>query len=164
MPQHHDNAPFAQPPSGFTPPATAPAGRGRARWYVAAAVGTAVLAGSYTAYAVFTRPESEQTKIEAVVADFAAAVDQVDVPKVVGLLCAREASGITGKDDQPLSASDREMGVKPRAVVTSDIRITGEVASAVVTRPSQRPATVHLEKEGGMWKLCAPAGAAAQAP
>jgi hypothetical protein len=49
-------------------------------------------------------------------------------------------------------------GQPKKAVTTSDIRITGDTASAKIARPGQPDTTLYFRKEGGAWKVCAPAG------
>lgn len=160
MSQPANAAPSGEPAGGTSTDADAPttARRRRVRRYVAAIAGATILVGAATAYAVLSQPESEQSKIQKTVTDFASAVDEVDIPKVVSLLCPQEATSIIDNSNDPLSATDRVTSVKPRPITISNIQIKGTIASAVVIRPSQQPVTVYLEKDGTTWKLCAPAG------
>ncbi|MFG2287609.1 hypothetical protein ACGFOU_16320 [Streptomyces sp. NPDC048595] len=113
-------------------------------------------AGGITAYLLPDQGDSEQSRIEKAVADFALAVDRGDTARMVGLLCLEEARGVTD-DGADSGDAERDTRSKPIPVTTSDIRIKGSVASVVVTRPAQKPTAVYLRKEKGAWKLCAPA-------
>ncbi|MFJ9407299.1 hypothetical protein [Streptomyces sp. NPDC101393] len=70
------------------------------------------------------------------------------------LLCREEARGVI---DDGTGDGERDTRSKPIPVTTSDVRIEGKTAGVVVSRPAQKPATVHLLKEEGVWKMCAPA-------
>ncbi len=135
----------------------APRGPGRRRALIGVVAGLIAVTGSVTGYVAFGRGDSEQTKIRKVVAEFAVAADQVDMPKVLSLLCTQEAAELTSHDEAP-TRGDRLVGVKPNPVTTSGITIKGDVAAVLVTRPAQKPAHLYLRKEKGTWKVCAPAG------
>ncbi|MGW1372995.1 Rv0361 family membrane protein [Streptomyces sp. NPDC002446] len=160
------------PPQGSQPPAVPPgdprfprqsAGRRKKWWYLGAAAALLAAAGGVTAYLLVDRGESEQSRIEKVVADFALAVDRGDTPKMISLLCQEEASGIADNDGDP-GDDDRDTQSKPIPITTSEVRITGDTASAVVTRPALKPAAVYLRKEKGAWRMCAPAAKSHREP
>jgi hypothetical protein len=113
-----------------------------------------VLAGAITGY-ILGQGNSNQAKIKEVITEFAAAVDEVNIPKVVELLCPEEAAGITDNPDTP--ASSNRLAVHPRAITVSNVKIKGNIASVLVTRPGQNPVTMYLRMEKGNWKVCAPA-------
>ncbi len=139
------------------PSSSRPSSRRRKTWWTLTAVGV-LLAAVVVCVGVFLRPErgdTEQSKVQKVVADFALAVDRGDTSTMVALLCLEEARGITDNDDNSADG-ERDTRSKPIPTTTSDVRIKGNVASAVVTRPAQKPASVYLRKEDGTWKMCAP--------
>jgi ketosteroid isomerase-like protein len=108
---------------------------------------------------VVARANSDEAKIAALVDDFAVAVDQSDQATIVTLLCAEEASAITEDDDYDPADNGPVTGQQKKpSVTTSDIRVNGETASAKIARPSQSDTTLYFRKEGGGWKVCAPAG------
>jgi hypothetical protein len=103
----------------------------------------------------------DQARIRTVVDRFAAAVQSEDQARIVGLLCAEEAADITEDDDYD-PAGTRVDGTPDKPVFpvhASNIHITGDVASARVTSAFQQPTTLYFRKEGGTWKVCAPAAA-----
>ncbi|WP_369355266.1 hypothetical protein [Streptomyces sp. cg2] len=117
-----------------------------------------LLAGAAVCVAVFLFPErgdTEQSKVQQAVTDFALAVDRGDTAKMVALLCLDEAHGVADNDDNSADG-ERDSRSKPIPTTTSDVRIKGSVASVVVTRPAQKPVSVYLRKENGTWKMCAP--------
>jgi hypothetical protein len=89
------------------------------------------------------------------VADFALAVDRGDTPRMVGLLCREEARGVTD-DGAESGDAERDTRSKPIPVTTSDVRIKGNLASVVVTRPAQKPRAVHLRKERALGSCALP--------
>ncbi|UQA96892.1 Rv0361 family membrane protein [Streptomyces halobius] len=126
-------------------------------WYLGAAAVLLAVAGGVTAYLLPGEEESEESRIKKVVADFALAVDRGNTHKMIGLLCLEEARGIADEDDGS-GDDERDTHSKPIPIETSDVRIKGDVARVVVTRPAQKPTPVYLRKQKGTWKLCAPAG------
>jgi hypothetical protein len=89
---------------------------------------------------------------------FAVAVARDDQPAVLKLLCASEAEALMEDDDFDPSQAPPDGSAAVRPVTVADIRITGDTASARVTRPGQQDVTLHFRKESGTWKVCAPAG------
>jgi hypothetical protein len=149
--------------------APAPRAGSAGRWaIVAVAAGLAVVvACGLVGCVVVTRvggdqatvlSTSDEAKIRKLVNQFAAAVDREDQAAIVALLCTEEAEGITDDEDYDPS---RDGGVTERRtapITISDIRITGDVASARISRPSQPDTTLYFRKENGVWKVCAAAG------
>ncbi|GAA1593984.1 hypothetical protein GCM10009678_90200 [Actinomadura kijaniata] len=119
---------------------------------VAAAV--AVVAGHLATSGPDLGGGGEQGKVRKVVTDFAAAVDRNDNAAVLSMLCPQEAEGVADDLDSPGDRGDPRAELVP--ITVEDVRITGDVAEARVTRPRQRPATLFLRREGGVWKLCDP--------
>lgn len=144
---------------GGSPSPRQPSGRRKKWWYLAAAAVVLAAVGGVTAYLLPERGESEESRITKVVADFALAVDRGDTPRVVGLLCPEEARGVTDNDADS-GDGERDTRSKPIPITSSDVRIKGNVASVLVTRPAQKPTAVYLRKEKGGWKMCAPAESA----
>jgi hypothetical protein len=118
-----------------------------------------VLAG-VVVWVLVARANSDETKIQRLVGDFATAVDRDDQDKLLGLLCAEEASDITEDDDFD-PANNGGPITDPgdnRPVRAADIRVTGDTASARITRPAQPDTTLYFRKESGHWRVCASAG------
>ncbi|QCB94770.1 hypothetical protein [Cellulomonas shaoxiangyii] len=159
--------PLPEPPAGPTPPPPgvdpAPGGgarAGRRGRVVALVVAVAVVvAGVVVAYVLATRPPSEEARIQELVTQFARAVDRENLSDIVALLCEEEAEGILEDDDyDPDAGGTEEGGADSRPVEASDVRVTGDVASAVVSRPGQPDTTLWFRIEEGRWTVCAPAG------
>ncbi len=133
----------------------------RKRWIPAAVAGAVVLilVVAIVVTVVVVRGNSDQVKIQKVAQNFASAVDRGDQPRILSLLCAEEAEAVTDDEDFNPANTATSAG-KPIALHTSDIRISGNVASARITRPNAPPATLYFRKEAGVWKVCAPAGPA----
>jgi hypothetical protein len=152
--------PYPGPPAS-QPPATRRLA-GSMRWWVlgAAAAGLVlvVLAG-VVVWVVVARTNSDEAKIQRLVGDFATAVDRDDQDKLLNLLCAEEARAITEDDDyDPANNGGPITDSRKIPVKATDIRVTGDTASARITRPSQPATTLYFRKEAGRWKVCAPAG------
>ncbi|MEV0968430.1 Rv0361 family membrane protein [Microtetraspora glauca] len=101
-----------------------------------------------------TAEKAGEAQIRTTIEKFAHAVDREDTVTMVAMLCEEEAQSVI--DEVP---SPDDPGLDPsheRPIDVSDIRVTGDVAKARVTRPAQQPATLYLRKEAGTWKLCDP--------
>lgn len=145
-----------EPPPGSGPPSEPPPhGRGRLVLLVAAGA-LVVVAGVVVAVVALTRPRGDEADIRALVDRFALAVDREDQAAVVALLCAQEAADITEDDDYD-PANDGGLATQPphRDVRTSQVQVTGDVASARVERPEQDATTLWFRKEDGVWTVCA---------
>ncbi|MBQ1040777.1 MULTISPECIES: hypothetical protein [Micromonospora] len=133
------------------------------RWWLlggAAAVLAVAVAAGVVVWVLGARSNSDEAVIDKLVSDFAIAVDQDDQDKILGLLCAEEALDITEDDDyDPANNGGPIVDPGPeRPVKASDIRVTGNTASARITRPDQPDSTLTFRKESGHWRVCAPAG------
>jgi ketosteroid isomerase-like protein len=125
------------------------------------AVAAGLVLAVVAAVLLTTGGNRDQAKIRTVVNRFAAAVQNEDQARIVGLLCAEEAADITEDDDYDPAAT-RVDGTRDKPVFpvhASNIRVTGDVASARVTSAFQRPTTLYFRKERGTWKVCASAAA-----
>ncbi|WBB71265.1 hypothetical protein O7602_16005 [Micromonospora sp. WMMD1128] len=170
--------PPEQPPPATPPPATPPPagpvpqpGAGSDRWKRLPVVplviaGVVLLAACGVGAFLLLRgggsPKSagatDETRIRGVVGDFAAAVDRHDQTAILGLLCAEEAEEFRADDDFEPSREPLAESPSLRPVDAADIRVTGDTASAEISRPGQRDVTLHFRREDGAWKVCAPAG------
>jgi hypothetical protein len=145
------------------PPAAPPGRPPRTRraWWIAGAVTGVLLvatAGIILAVAVM-REDDDEAGIRRLVADFALAVDRGDQARLVGLLCAEEASEVKDSDGYaPARDGQYDRSVTEAPVTTSDITVTGDTARARISRPGQDPTTLSFRKENGSWTVCAPAG------
>jgi hypothetical protein len=159
------------PPTGYGPPAglrhagtpyggypLGPARRSRKPLWVTLAV-VAVLAGVAAAgFWIVVGPagESDQAKITRTIDRFAEAVDTGDMPRALSYMCAAEAQQITDDPDYEADDTGTIDSGKRLPVNVSDIRITGNSATARLSRPPAEPRTLRLQKEAGAWKLCNP--------
>ena len=106
--------------------------------------------------------DSDEAEIRQLVRDFAAATDYTDTRTIVSLLCTEEAEGITESGSYDPDDPDRMGPVampedwRPPPVETSEVRVVGDVASALVRR-DERSFTLYFRREGGHWTVCAPA-------
>jgi len=157
-------APRGQPPY---PPAPTAVGAGKRVWIIAAvAAGVLLLAacgvGAYlvVGHTGASKPPAvtDETRIRKLVEDFAAAVDRDDQQAILNQVCAAEAEDIMADDDFDPSLAPPANPPSVRPVTVADIQVSGDTASARVSRPSQPDVTLHFRKEGGAWKVCAPAG------
>ena len=101
--------------------------------------------------------ESDDAQIRRVVDQFATAVDRVDQPAILALLCTEEADEMREDDDFDPDAAPLA-DPKTRSVQASDIHVDADTASARISRPDQPDTTLWFRREGGTWKVCAPAG------
>jgi hypothetical protein len=116
-----------------------------------------LVAGGVVAYLLVARANSDEAKIQRLVQDFAVAIDYADQEKVLSLLCTEEADRIREDDDfHPRDTAGPAPEDATAEVTISDLRVTGDTASARITRPSRPAATLHFTKEGGEWKVCDP--------
>ncbi|MGH3392533.1 MAG: hypothetical protein ACRDOO_26995 [Actinomadura sp.] len=129
-------------------------GTRRTRTFVVAGAFAALAVFAGAAYGVFAWTHRDEARIRDAVKEFAHAVDREDAATALRLLCAEEAASAV---ESGISENDHGLGSRDeRPVETSNIRITGDLAQARMTRPSQQPATLYLRKESGTWKLCDP--------
>ncbi|MDA0637444.1 hypothetical protein OUY22_28905 [Nonomuraea sp. MCN248] len=142
------------------PPSPAPPRPSLTSWLVAGAlIALAVCAAVVFAALSRTGPDPtgaatenpEEARIRTTVETFAHAVDREDTAAMIGLLCEEEAEGVTRRSPRPGLGPAHE-----RPVEVTDVHVTGDVATARVTRPAQQPATLYLRREAGVWKLCDP--------
>lgn len=101
---------------------------------------------------IFGRGGGEKDEIRKTVKEFASAVDRNDNVTLLSLLCPQEAAGVADDIDSPDGRGDPNAKLIP--ITVEDIKINGIVAEVRVTRPRQKPATLFLRKEKGVWKLC----------
>ncbi|MBO3083037.1 Rv0361 family membrane protein [Cellulomonas fengjieae] len=141
----------------MSPPPDPPRRR-RWPWVVAAAAVVLVVAAAVVLPGILRRAFGDEAQIRAVVEDFARAVDREDQAAVIALLCDEEASAITEDDDyDPANDGGVADPPSPRPVRTSEIRVTGGVASARVARSGQPTITLWFRQEDDRWTVCAPA-------
>jgi hypothetical protein len=102
---------------------------------------------------------SDDAQIQQLVQNFASAADHQDAKTIMTELCQAEAAGFADGDaasSTPVATPESHF----LATSTSDIQITGDVASAKVTRSQNGPtaqsfsAALYFLKENGMWKVC----------
>ncbi|MFG1858405.1 hypothetical protein ACGFJT_41700 [Actinomadura geliboluensis] len=94
----------------------------------------------------------EKDEIRTTVKAFASAIDRNDNVTLLSMLCPQEAAGVADDIDSPDGRGNSTAKTTP--ITVEDIEINGNVAEVRVTRPRQKPATVFLRKEKGIWKLC----------
>ncbi|MFD0817185.1 hypothetical protein ACFQ0D_02365, partial [Micromonospora zhanjiangensis] len=143
-------------------PAVARRSGGAWKWWLiggVAAVLALVITAGVVGWVLVARANSDEAKIQRLAGDFAAAVDRDDQGKILSLLCAAEAADITEDDDYDPAEGGPVVSPGPtRPVKTSDITVTGDAASARVSRPGQPDTTLHFRKESGHWRVCDPSG------
>ena len=159
---------MAQPPIPYdSPPPPPPAGgHPRRGLIVAAAVVLLVVAAGAVAWIVFgrsggatTAPDTDETRLTRLTADFALAVERADQVRALSLMCTEEAEEVKdseGYDPSFDGAADTSVTAAP--VTLTDIVVTGDTARGTVSRPGQDPNTLYFRKENGAWTVCAPAG------
>lgn len=140
--------PFAQYPYG-------PPKRSRRALWILSVVALAAVVATAVVIVIAMVPESDEAQIKSTISQFAAAVDDGNLPKAVSYVCTEEAKQITERDDYDANASKIEPG-KRLPVNVTDVQITGDAAVAQLSRPPQKPRKLHLKKEAGTWKLCDP--------
>lgn len=111
----------------------------------------AVLAG-YLVISGLGGGGGEKDEIRKTVKEFAHAVDRNDNVTLLSMLCPQEAAGVADDIDSPDGRGDPKAKLIP--ITVEDIKINGNIAEVHVTRPRQKPATLFLRKEKGVWKLC----------
>jgi ketosteroid isomerase-like protein len=116
---------------------------------------TALAASAAIAYGAISWTHRDEDQIRTTVEKFAHAADREDTAAMISMLCEEEAQSLTA-DGEPSSDGRVLSPNYERPIKVSNIRVTGDVAQARVTRPAQRPATLYLRKETGTWKLCDP--------
>jgi hypothetical protein len=99
---------------------------------------------------------SDEAQIKSTINQFAEAVDHNDTSKALSYVCTAEAAQMTERDGDAANDSDTVAPTTRLPVNLTDIHITGDTATAQLSRPPQQPRTVHLKKEAGTWKLCDP--------
>lgn len=133
-----------------------PARRSRKRlWFTLAVVAAGVLAAAGW-MVVGPAGESDQAKITRTIDQFAEAVDTGDMPGALSYLCAAEAQQITGDEDRGIDDTGTVDPGKRLPVNVSDIQITGDSATARLSRPPAESRILRLQKDAGTWKLCNP--------
>lgn len=165
---HHP--PFGGPGTPMLPPvpyhegAARPPRRRRNRLVLAVAGGGAIVmvAGAAFGGVTWMRANSEKNQIEALVGDFAAAVNSGDPATVAQYLCADEAAALTTavRGDQAPAPATHNDAVDTAPASAADIIVKGEVASASVTQSgadqdNASATTMYFAKEDGAWKVCA---------
>ena len=149
---------------GLTPTAT---GNPKPVWIAAAAVAGLVLFAGLGAYGIVRLinedpVSTDKTRVSELVKEFATAVDREDQSAILALLCAAEAEEVKRDDDFDPSQAPPVSPPPVRPVTVANIQVSGDAASARVTRPGQQDATLHFRKENDAWKVCARAGDPAQ--
>jgi hypothetical protein len=105
---------------------------------------------------LFLADGSDDRQITRAITAFGQAVDRNDQPAAVSFLCAAEARQISESGNYDAESAETDEPVNALPINVSDIRVTGEDATAQLSRPPQPPRTLHLKKENGEWKLCNP--------
>lgn len=100
---------------------------------------------------------SDDAQIKRLVTNFADAANSADQAKLISLLCAEETSGITDSEDYDPANDGGVVTTTKLVIVTSDVRVTGAIASAKITRPDRSTGMLYFRREGGRWTVCAPA-------
>ncbi|MFC0041836.1 hypothetical protein [Actinomadura rayongensis] len=111
-----------------------------------------VVVAGYLVVAGLNSAGGEKDEIRKTVKEFAGAVDRNDNVTLLSMLCPQEAAGVADDIDAPDGRGDPN--AKPIPIKVDDVKINGNVAEVRVTRPRQKPATLFLRKEKGVWKLC----------
>lgn len=143
------------PPYGWQPPP--PPKRSRLKWILAAVVVT-VLAAGVAGIVGYRHHQNEQrlAQIRETIVAFAEASDTADTKKMTSLMCRAEAVEFTeGFEGDP----DNDGPIEPasrRPVNIESISVSGDEATADVTRPPAPTTTFKLKREDETWKLCNP--------
>lgn len=144
--------PFAPPP--FVPPPYGQPKRSRGALWVTLSVFGALLAVVAGLAVVFIGVgPSDEDQITSAITGFGQAVDSGDWKTATTYLCAAEAEQFAdGNDAGPDDPTAKPSSRLP--INVSDIQISGDAATAELSRPPQPSRTLHLVKEAGAWKLC----------
>ncbi|MCO6004905.1 YbjP/YqhG family protein [Actinoallomurus purpureus] len=116
---------------------------------------TVLAASAAIAYGAIAWTHQDEAQIRKTVEKFAHTADREDRSTMISMLCEEEAEAVIA-DGEPSSDNRVLDPDHERPIKVSNIRVTGDVAQARVTRPAQHPATLYLRKEAGTWKLCDP--------
>ncbi|MGC4879372.1 hypothetical protein ACLQ26_24305 [Micromonospora sp. DT43] len=159
---------MTQPPIPSDSPAPAPpaGAHPRHKLIVAAAVLLLVVVAGAVAWMAFGRsggagtpPDTDETRLTRLTADFALAVERADQVRVLSLMCAEEAEEVKdGEGYDPSFDGAADTSVTAAPVTLADVVVTGDTAQGTVARPGQDPNTLYFRKEKGTWTVCAPAG------
>ncbi|NNG98979.1 hypothetical protein HLA97_17215 [Gordonia araii NBRC 100433] len=87
---------------------------------------------------------SDSDKISKTINGFAEAVDTMNTPKTLSLLCESEARQIREHEDYDPNDDSTIDPLERRPVNISNLRINGDVAHVTVTRPPGRPHEYRL--------------------
>ncbi|GAB08719.1 hypothetical protein GOARA_019_00010, partial [Gordonia araii NBRC 100433] len=98
-----------------------------------------IVAVCATLYFVFGFGMSDSDKISKTINGFAEAVDTMNTPKTLSLLCESEARQIREHEDYDPNDDSTIDPLERRPVNISNLRINGDVAHVTVTRPPGRP-------------------------
>jgi hypothetical protein len=98
----------------------------------------------------------DDAQIKVTISQFADAVDHNDTSRARSYLCAEEAQQVADGDGAGSTNDDTVEPTLRLPVEVTDIHISGDSATAKLSRPSQRSRTLQLKKETGTWKLCNP--------
>lgn len=152
MPGH----PYQGPP-GFPPGFQRPPRTGTWKWVLlGGSLIVVVAAVAATAVFLLTR-DRDETKIRALIGDFAAAIDTADQTKTAGYLCAEETQTYLDTTDRRTEGPQVVPSHRQQFTV-SEVKVSGDVAAAVITfSPSATDDRLYFRKESGRWKVCAPA-------
>ncbi|HKT03810.1 MAG TPA: hypothetical protein VJT31_30135 [Rugosimonospora sp.] len=127
----------------------------RRRWIAAGLV--LLIAVSIAVAVLVARGRTDTARIRALARDFTVAVDREDQAKIVSLLCAAEAGAVTGDDGyDPAHTGGAPAADGSLRITVTGIRVTGDTATARVSRGSRAPVTLNFRREAGGWRVCAP--------
>ena len=152
---------YGAPPPELAPGYPPPPQRGsRRKWLLMSGVAGAAVAvvGAVVGVSLLVHAAGEENDIEALVADFAAAVETGDPTAVVGYLCSEEATVLTKALDveggAPVQPPQSDSTAPASQAGATDIVVRGELASAVFTESAEDKGTLYFRKESGQWKVC----------
>jgi hypothetical protein len=153
------SAPYGQPYPGspFAPNPYAPPKRSKKGLWIALGLlgALAVIAVAVVVVINLIGP-SDQEQITSTINNFAEAVDKGNLPKAVTFMCSEEAQQVTERHNYDANSGDTMEPTNRLPVNVTDVHVTGDTATAQLTRPPQKAQTLHLKKEAGAWKLCDP--------
>jgi hypothetical protein len=155
---HHPYPPASGfPPRPVTPPPSPPPPqRSRRRALLVLLVVLIAAGATATALVLQLRPGDDEG-VRTAVQRLVYALDRHDAPALAAALCRQEAADVTEDDDFIADDVGAPTPAPPSPVEVRDIDVRGDVAAATLVRPGNPPTVLHLLREDGTWKVCAPA-------
>lgn len=139
-------------PQYFPPPR-----KSRTPWVVGGILSAVVVATGVVAFFLLNRApaETEEDRIAQLVQDFSVSVDGTDTSEAAAMLCDEERELFEERVDPDLP--EPETADETPDIDVSDVRIEGDLASALIMRPPDDEAvTMYFRKESDEWTVCAP--------